>query len=244
MSHTTDAPLARLHAYAADLDKGYMDIDDVVEELRAHAEEHDLTVSPEELCTIAAQEVIKAKARFLLLLGYSGNDEPVSLEYIIDEIMEVMECAEVEYDWDAIYDTVDGFWKARVEEQREWPEVTDNDLLERAFARLRRTGIVAEENFTCCQSCGVAEIGGEVPEGSVMDGYAFFHRQDTEGALTDGKLFLSYGTFGSESGPQKAVEVGERVVAALEAEGLRTQWNGSPRARIIVFMEWRKRLLT
>ncbi|MFA1549406.1 DUF6891 domain-containing protein, partial [Actinomadura chokoriensis] len=93
------------------------------------------------------------------------------------------------------------------------------------------------------QSCGVTEIAGQIPEGSVMDGYVFFHEQDTESVLFDDELLLSYGTFGSESETQKVVEVGERVVAALQAEGLRTEWEGSPAERITVFMEWRNRLV-
>jgi hypothetical protein len=242
MSRTTDTPLARLRAYAASLDAGYEDVDDLAEELRDHAEEHDLAVSPTELRTIAAQEAVKARARLLMLLGYSGYDEPVSLEYVIDEVTEMMEDAVDEYDWNALYDIVHESWEAQVAEQRKWPEVTDNDLLERAFAQLRRTGIVAEENFTCCQPCGMAEIDDQIPEGSVMDGYAFFHRQDTESALTYGEFFLSYGAFDPEPEPQKTVEIGQRVVAALEAEGLRTEWDGSPANRITVFIEWRKRL--
>jgi hypothetical protein len=156
--------------------------------------------------------------------------------------MELVEAAEVDYSQDAVEEMVDGMWRARVEEQRNWPDVTDNDLLERAFARLWQTGIVAEENFTCCQSCGVAEISGQIPEGAAMDGFAFFHQQDTEGVVSGGRLLLSYGTFTPEPDPQKAVEVGERVVAALEAEGLRTDWDGSHTKRIAVVMEWRKRL--
>ncbi|GGQ33217.1 hypothetical protein BKA00_004871 [Actinomadura coerulea] len=243
MPRTTDTPLTRLRAYAANLDEGYEDIDDLVELLDAHAEEHDLTVSPTELHTIAASTLIEAKTEFLLLLGYSGHDEPISPEDIVDQMVEMVEDAGVEYSQDAIEDTVDALWNAQVEEQRKWPEVTDNDLLERAFTRLWRTGIVAEENFTCCQSCGVTEIGGQIPEGSVMDGYTFFHEQDTESVLFDDELLLSYGTFGPESEPQKAVEVGERVVAALKTEGLRVEWDGSPAARITVFMKWRKRLV-
>ncbi|MFA1549219.1 DUF6891 domain-containing protein [Actinomadura chokoriensis] len=151
MARTTETPLTRLRAYAANPDEAYEDIDDLVEILGAHAEEHDLTVSETDLQTIAAPMVIRAKASFLLLLGYSGHDDPITPEDIVDQMREMVEEARVEYGRDAIEDIVDGLWKAQVEEQREWPEVTDNDLLERAFGRLWRTGIVAEENFTCCQ---------------------------------------------------------------------------------------------
>ncbi|MFG1999923.1 DUF6891 domain-containing protein [Spirillospora sp. NPDC048911] len=239
----SDAPLARLRAYAANLDEEFDDIEDLAEELRAHAEEHDLTVSEEDLLTVASEEMVRAKARILVCVGYSGHDNPITPEDIVDEMVEMVEEAEADFSPDAIEDIVDGLWQARVEEQREWPEVTDNDLLERAFADLWNSGIVAEENFTCCQGCGVSEIRGEIPEGSVMDGYAFFHQQDTESVVLSGRLLLSYGTFGSEPDEQKAAGIGERVVAALNANGLRTEWNGSTAKRITVFMEWRNRLL-
>jgi hypothetical protein len=34
--------------------------------------------------------------------------------------------------------------------QKEWPAVTDCDLLDRAFTELERAGIVARQDFTCC----------------------------------------------------------------------------------------------
>jgi hypothetical protein len=36
--------------------------------------------------------------------------------------------------------------------QEQWPVVTDCDLLDRTFGELDRAGIVARQDFTCCQT--------------------------------------------------------------------------------------------
>lgn len=59
-------------------------------------------MSPTELRAIAAQEVVETRAGLLMLLGYCGHDEPVSLEYVIGEMTEIMGRAVGEYDWDAV----------------------------------------------------------------------------------------------------------------------------------------------
>ena len=42
-----------------------------------------------------------------------------------------------------------------------WPALTDHDRLEQAFAALETQGVVCRQNFTCCGTCGVAEIGDD-----------------------------------------------------------------------------------
>src|SRR5262245_23929207 len=46
--------------------------------------------------------------------------------------------------------------------QRDWVGPTDCDRLDAAFADLEGQGIVARQNFTCCQTCGHYEIWEEV----------------------------------------------------------------------------------
>lgn len=80
-------------------------------------------------------------------------------------------------------------------EQRGWPAETDCDRLDRAFAELERAGVVARQNFTCCQTCGHAEIGDEgdklkAPGGRIR-GYTFYHSQDTESAVEGQSLYGS-----------------------------------------------------
>jgi hypothetical protein len=118
-----------------------------------------------------------------------------------------------------------------------WPEVTDCDRLDRAFAALESSGIVARQNFTCCQTCGVAEIGDELRRGS--RGYAFFHQQDTAAAVGGGGLFLAFAATAESESAQLAI--GSEVVAALTAAGLSPQWNGDAAQRIAVPFDWKRR---
>lgn len=117
-------------------------------------------------------------------------------------------------------------------EQAGWP---DSGPVLDALAALAGKGIVMLADFTCCGSCGAAEIGAEAGEGD--RGYVFFHQQDTESAATGGGLMLSYGTF---DGTDPTV-VGREVVEAVLAAGAEVEWNGSASRRIHVTpLRWRR----
>ncbi|KAB8158914.1 hypothetical protein FH609_019820 [Streptomyces sp. 3MP-14] len=134
----------------------------------------------------------------------------------------------------------DRLWLERVAEQAGWEGETDPERIERAFRKLAFGGITAREHFTCCRSCGNAEIGGVSPPDA--RGFVYFHQQSTEGAANGGQLSLYYGRFdGSE---ETTAAVGREVVAALTEEGLTVEWNGSPSAAIAVTgLDWRRRLV-
>ncbi|MFI7487900.1 DUF6891 domain-containing protein [Micromonospora echinaurantiaca] len=126
---------------------------------------------------------------------------------------------------------------AHLAAQESWPELTDSDRLTAAFRALTAAGIVARENFACCQNCGLSEIGADVPRSIVPRGYAFYHRQDAERGVDGEGVHIAYGLF--EQPPSAAV--GEEVAAALRAEGLTVRWNGEAGNRIHVPMVWRRR---
>ncbi|MDG4759785.1 hypothetical protein [Micromonospora sp. WMMD710] len=121
--------------------------------------------------------------------------------------------------------------------QAQWPEVTDNDRLTAAFRTLSAAGLVARENFSCCQNCGVAEIGEEVPRGRTARGYAFYHQQDAERGVDGSGVYLTYGLLGQPA----TVDVGEEIAAALRAEGLTVHWDGHTGTRIKVSLTWQRR---
>jgi hypothetical protein len=131
--------------------------------------------------------------------------------------------------------------------QATWPATTDCDRLDAAFRELDAAGIVARQNFACCQNCGTAEIGGQVAPDQTGDvrGYAFYHEQDTERAYESGSLFLSYGGFFSEpeitADPAPMAAVGQEVVATLRRHGLAVAWNGDVNKRIHVALTWQRR---
>ena len=134
-------------------------------------------------------------------------------------------------------------WASHVESQAEWPETTDNDRLESAFAALDRKGIVSRQNFTCCGSCGSAEIWDEMEQarntGSLVRGYTFFHQQDTESAVEGDGLYLNYGSV--DEGDEAAVSIGREIQTELEAHGLATEWDGQLARRIAVSLDWKRR---
>lgn len=173
-------------------------------------------------------EEVEEYARPLVHGGFNGWDDAVEA---------TVEYFEEEYPKEELVAVVDRLWRERVAEQASWPEETETDRVLAALDVLSEQGIVARSDFTCCNTCGAAEIGGEANPGD--HGYVFFHQQDTESAASGGGLYLSYGTFDGTD----PTTVGHAVVAALTAAGAPTVWNGSARTRILVSpLEWRLRL--
>ncbi len=188
-----------------------------------------------------ADEVLRdaeERARELIRCGFQEPDEIAeSLVEVLDDQGLTMEEAER---------IVAPLWRARLEEQASWPGTTDVDRLEAAFDALEELGIVAAMDFTCCASCGYAEIGGEAEEDS--RGFVFFHQQDTERVADGGALMLRYGGFqvdgeSTEAAVRRTAEVGRAVVAALTAAGLPAEWDGAPETAITVApITWLNRL--
>jgi hypothetical protein len=133
--------------------------------------------------------------------------------------------------------------QAHLREQATWPDVTDCDRLEDAFADLERKGIVCRQNFTCCSNCGRYEIGDEMRNacagGCDVRGYAFYHMQDTESATQGCGLYLNYGSVGGTEA--EGTHIGHEIVDALNRHGLKTRWDGSFSNRIFVEVDWKRR---
>ncbi|MFH8515865.1 DUF6891 domain-containing protein [Streptomyces gelaticus] len=138
------------------------------------------------------------------------------------------------------YQLVERLWLERVEEQRQWSDVTDADRLTRAFTRLEQGGITAREHFTCCRSCGLSEIRGAGQKDA--RGFVFFSSQGTEAAASGHGLALYYGGF--DEAADETAAVGREVVEALGDAGLTVEWHGSPDEAIeLTVLDWRKRLV-
>lgn len=126
---------------------------------------------------------------------------------------------------------------AHLDAQRGWPARTDSDRLTDAFRALDAAGIVAREDFTCCQNCGATEIGAEVHDTMPARGYVFYHQQDADRGAEGGGLYLAFGLIGQPA----TAEIGEEIAAALRAENLQVDWSGSPGQRIHVRVDWARR---
>lgn len=135
---------------------------------------------------------------------------------------------------------------AQAAAEARWPAITDCDRLDAAFAALDEKGIVARQHWTCCGSCGAAEIGDEMDAagaaGRPVRGYAFYHQQDTDSAIEGDGVFLNYGATGE--GEDAALAVARDIVTQLETSGLKPDWDGDWNRRIHVPLEWRRRLRT
>lgn len=162
---------------------------------------------------------------------------------------------------------VDRVWEQREAVQASWSDPGDWGRLAAAFAELERSGWVARMDFTCCQTCGHAEIGDERSGGE--HSYVFFHWQDTERiANPRPALGFSYSYFETHPGVDRdladaaentgepglrglAAEqearietaVGATLVECLRRHGLEVEWDGSHKTRpFVALRDWRKPL--
>ena len=69
-----------------------------------------------------------------------------------------------------------------------------------------------------------------------MDGFVYYSRKNTAAAVEGDGLYLGYDGWRA---PTQAI--GERVKAALEAEGLTVRWSGDTSDRIHVVMDYKRR---
>jgi hypothetical protein len=174
----------------------------------------------------------------------AGFDPPAA---IIDSVVDVMSD---EYDAVILRRLVEQVvaeqLAAHLAEQAAWPTTTDCDRLDAAFAALEAHGIVCRQHFSCCGSCGAAEIWDVIAEeragGRAVCGYAFYHWQDTEAAIDGYGLHLNYGAVAQTE--SAALDVARAIVAALDAHGLATEWSGVWSERIYVALEWKRRRLS
>jgi hypothetical protein len=138
---------------------------------------------------------------------------------------------------------VNGLLEQHKKSQASWPQVTDCDRLDAAFAELESNGIVCRQDFADCLSCGYAEIWGELKKekraGKTIRGFTFFHQQDTEHAVLHGGIHLGYGSLVDDEKADLAI-AGE-VAETLRRHGLRVNWAANIKQRIEVELDWKRR---
>lgn len=94
------------------------------------------------------------------------------------------------------------------------------------FANVRNRGYFARQNWSCCQTCGLAKL----PNG--ISDYVFYHKQDAARMHDDESRILAmvpkagvYLCWGGD---------GEEIRKAFLEAGLAVTWNGSESQRIYV----------
>ncbi|MCX5201646.1 hypothetical protein OG897_09310 [Streptomyces sp. NBC_00237] len=200
----------------------------------AEWERQDRTPPPAEPIPALPPELAEAVERYVTELVDCGYLDRVGIARAVQETYG----GEVSYP--QTWPVVDRRWFGRLAEQRAWEGRTDPERVTEAFAVLERSGITAREHFTCCRSCGLAEIGDRAARGA--RGFVFFPTQGTAAAAAGGGLPLYYGGFAQSA--EVTASVGREVVAALGGAGLEVEWDGSPESSLLLpEVVWRKRLV-
>lgn len=117
--------------------------------------------------------------------------------------------------------------------------IAAQEKLTRAFALIRKRGVVARQRYKCCGTCAGYAIGVEVAEKVTKDarvkdkfkGVVFYTKQ---GGFFDrggvGSCYLKFGQVDTkEHGPVglPTVEVGKIVCECLAEAGLAFEWDGT-----------------
>ena len=140
---------------------------------------------------------------------------------------------------------VDKQIKILLKEQASWPAVTDYDRLHLTMLELDQKGIVAREDFSCCGTCGAAEIWDEIDEarsnGLNVRGYVFFHQQGTESAVDGGSINFSYGSAVEDASEADKVAIGQELADAIRSAGLNVDWDGQLSMCVMVDVDWKRR---
>lgn len=164
------------------------------------------------------------------------------------------EILEATWDLEADYgEKLDGEWvrhmiaeyyNTRQAETNQWEKPTDFDRLAKSFDELNRAKIIALHKAGYTKQDGYSDVGevrGHLQPGIEPIGYCFYHMQDLERAIDPEirNLFLAFDDIGQDD--EKAVWVGKKIVATLNKNGLKTEWNGTVDQRIeIKDIRWQK----
>ncbi len=185
------------------------------------------------------------------------DNEAVAIEYIRryvdsgfygpEKILEILD--------ESVFEPgeIDPVWlRARIEreftrkhaEEARWPEITDCDRLDRAFASFEDRGIIALQNVGVTQSDGLSDVSQRYAEAgadrSGIEGYCFYDGQDLEGVVEDGELWLTFGAVAGDD--RQGVEIGRRIEQVLEDAGFEIEWDGSIESRLLVKgLRWQRR---
>jgi hypothetical protein len=104
--------------------------------------------------------------------------------------------------------------------------------LSKAFGMMRGLGLLAEQNYLCCQTCGVHAMqeraDKDFPENAKPLGYCFYHVQDRDFLKERGVAHLAFNAFGSGD----SVAVGRIIVHCLKQSGVSVKWDGTAAQRI------------
>jgi hypothetical protein len=131
--------------------------------------------------------------------------------------------------------------------EAQWPQTTDCDKLDRAFARLHEQGICALQCAGDTMDDGIEAVREVLMDESIPEdryhGYCFYYSQDIDSVLDEEELLLVFGHVDrSEAKEKDHIAVGQTICEALRQAGLTVDWDGSPKRRIgVPQLRWQRR---
>ncbi|HSJ04724.1 MAG TPA: hypothetical protein VK956_19790, partial [Verrucomicrobium sp.] len=125
-----------------------------------------------------------------------------------------------------------------------WPEITDCDRLDEAFAELETRHIISLQNAGYTQSDGMEDVSSAWHErghrSSGVVGYCFYHGQDLERAVMGEGLYLAFGDINGDD--SKGEAVGETICSVLTKHRFKVEWDHTVKTRILVpVLDWKRR---
>ncbi|MGL5808398.1 MAG: DUF6891 domain-containing protein [Nocardioides sp.] len=141
---------------------------------------------------------------------------------------------------------------ARRAQQGGWSAEETTPPLARAFEALADIGVLARGSFTCCGTCGHAEIGDERDDSRVWRGFVYYHSQDTEQLIESRSTYVGYGVFLEaylgepewEALPDDQKDryyettvlglMNDEVIPILRQHGVTVRWDGALSTRILL----------
>ncbi|PQO46639.1 DUF6891 domain-containing protein [Blastopirellula marina] len=165
-----------------------------------------------------------------------------------NRILEIV-CEEMyapgELDEDAVGDAIAASFAQWKTSQQDWPDVTDCDRLDLAFANLNKLGVIALHNAGMTQSDGYDDFRDAYDRHPLPEqvlGYCFYHGQDLERVVRGGPLYFGFGPLDPQQEETAGTRVGQLIVEQLTAAGLTPAWEGSFKNRIsIPEFDWKRR---
>lgn len=169
-------------------------------------------------------------------------------QYQADEIFDIIEDEVFDGDEDEeawLRSAIKREFRKKQAAERDWPEVTSCDHLDRVFDLLHERGVLTRHR------CGMTiQDGLEVVEQLYQEaggsksgflGYCFYHLQDMEAALWgEHGLLLAFGSFNAD--PANGINVGQIIRDEFERNGLDVIWDGTIDSRLLLKgFRWQRR---
>src|SRR5579872_5985911 len=135
---------------------------------------------------------------FLVRSGFYGKEEILN---ILSERHQDGAEQGTPFNRDETQTALNAAWAMQLAAQKNWPEETDCDRLDRVFDSLNQRGIVALQNAGYTQSDGYSEVreaySGREDQAKIF-GYCFYHEQDLDRAMEGEGLNLAFGPIDPE----------------------------------------------